>query len=855
MSQQHDQAHGPGDDAGAQLLRDFRRWRREQAFALWVTGGFIVINILWWLVFAVQHKSLPYNELSTDLGHFDFGKLIPSLFLTRGVFQLLVEAALMMLMLCLAEPILGAVRTIFTCIVSAVAGVFVGLLLCSAVSALLSTSSTIYSIPFTLSPVTLVVGGLMAATAFTGQLWRRRIRIVGYCAICVVLLYGGNPGDYCTLMAAVIGQLIGRALAGPPQTDQWHWQHASSYEARHILGAVGVVLALGPVVATTSRAAAGPLTTLALIMSPSSVNSGKLAACMHGTLTSGCFTQYELARAAMPGDVVRSLLPLVVMLVIAVGMYRGRRTAAWFAIIFYGASAIFTLCYYLLVPYTLNGSVRGFSGTALWSCVVNVAVPAAFAIVTAAELRHFSLKTSARAMRWGLIVVVVTFVACAAVYLLFAGLCSSQFSPRPSFAVVLADLPGRFLPIGFLTHTRLAFLPTTILASIVYQGVGIVFWAVLVVASIVWLRVGDIDDEHARSRAEQLVEAGGESMSFMTTWEGNDYWISHTGRSGVAYRVLNGVALTTTGPFGDPDEWMADLDDFSRFCSEHSWTPVFYAVHQNARDHLSSLGWHSLLVGEEMVIDPASWKTTGKKWQDIRTAINKAKRDGIVDEFTTYDECPHSVQRQFEEISEQWSEGKALPEMKFTLGGVEELKDPRVKVLYAIDADGTVQGVTSWLPTWRDGRIIGWTLDFMRHRTDSPNGIMEFLIARMAQRMHDLGESSPDEKVEFVSLSAAPLTGLDSSSDATSDDDSNVSGTLILQHALALVADFLEPEYGFKSLYNFKKKFQPAAYPVYLCYADPAKLANLGIAVLRAYLPNLTVRETLSMLGSMKSDK
>ncbi len=101
---------------------------------------------------------------------------------------------------------------------------------------------------------------------------------------------------------------------------------------------------------------------------------------------------------------------------------------------------------------------------------------------------------------------------------------------------------------------------------------------------------------------------------------------------------------------------------------------MFYAIHEEAKDHLQQLGWHSIVVGDEMLIDPQSWKTTGKKWQDIRTAINKAKREGIVDEMSTYDEAPHEVQVQIEEISEQWSEGKALPEMKFTLGGVEELK-------------------------------------------------------------------------------------------------------------------------------------------------------------------------------------
>ncbi len=85
--------------------------------------------------------------------------------------------------------------------------------------------------------------------------------------------------------------------------------------------------------------------------------------------------------------------------------------------------------------------------------------------------------------------------------------------------------------------------------------------------------------------------------------------------------------------------------------------------------------------------------------------------------------------------------------MGFTLGGVDELIDSAVRLLYAVDGNGKVLGVTSWLPTYRDGTIIGWTLDFMRHRTDSVNGIMEFLIARMAERLRDEGN------VEFMSLS------------------------------------------------------------------------------------------------------
>lgn len=133
---------------------------------------------------------------------------------------------------------------------------------------------------------------------------------------------------------------------------------------------------------------------------------------------------------------------------------------------------------------------------------------------------------------------------------------------------------------------------------------------------------------------------------------------------------------------------MDDLTGFTQYCVERSLSPVFYSVHREQRDALLEAGWSSIEVGSEMVVDPRGWKTTGKKWQDVRTAINKAKRDGVTDVQSTFLEASLDVREQIEDISEEWAQLKALPEMKFTLGGVEELRDPRVRLLYAIDADG-----------------------------------------------------------------------------------------------------------------------------------------------------------------------
>lgn len=68
-------------------------------------------------------------------------------------------------------------------------------------------------------------------------------------------------------------------------------------------------------------------------------------------------------------------------------------------------------------------------------------------------------------------------------------------------------------------------------------------------------------------------------------------------------------------------------------------------------------------------------------------------------------------------------------------------------------------------------------------------------------------------------------------------------GTQVLQHALQIVADWMEPAYGFHSLFNFKRKFQPTEAPVYVCYPDPAALPQIGLAVVRAYVPSVTPPE------------
>ena len=823
------------------LLTDLAQWARRHALALAFSLGLILLNLISWLLIwllripgrnrlgmplsdlIIRQASRPFHGQGRPSLLVQFARLLVSLVITPGPLPLAIDVALVLVMLCIAETRLGRRRTVLAAVISAVGGAAVGLIICWLINALQDHWAWFIKVPMSLSPIILVVGSLMASIPFSDFLWRRRIATIGYTALILMVLYTGNPGSYCALAAALIGHLTGHLWHGPVQDANPHG-HSGSYETRHLLGAVATVLALGPLVTVSSRIRAGFLTPLGTFMGSNTGGSAALSRCLAQNNQVSCYAHYGLVAGHAPTGISALIMPTLVMLVAAWGIYHGRRVAAVTGVVLNALTVVLALLYFLVFPLTIGeGLPQAIRHGAIPSLLIITLPPLILSWFLVRNLGIFLVRTKTSRLQLGWAAIVLAFLATAMGYMAFTAISPGSFNPWPTTGRALSQLPELYLPNGVASRFLPTLVPRTPTGRIVSHGIGLIFWLVVLVVLLSWMRSSVIQNGSERQEADKLVEYGGESMSFMTTWEGNSYWFSPSGHSGIAYRLLHGIALTTTGPFGDPDEYTDDLDEFTRFCNAHSWSPVFYSVHKPQRDLFAARGWSTLTVGTEMVVTPSLWQTKGKKWQDIRTAINKAKRDNITDVLTTFNDASWDVQSQIVDISEQWAELKALPEMKFTLGGLDELRDPRMAILYAVDDQGKVLAVTSWMPTYRQGQVIGWTLDFMRHRTDSPNGIMEFLIARMAERLRDQGTA------EFMSLSAAPLAGMDGGEDRTA----------FLQHALHLVADLMEPAYGFRSLFFFKKKFQPSEHPVYICYPDPAQLAQIGLAVVQAYLPNL----------------
>lgn len=801
--------------------------------ALMLILAFVTGSLLYGPRFGLRVKA--GTGLDTFVETHNYLSPITSVFFASGLLELLVSVAALVVLVGAAERLMGWWRTLLSFVVTAYLGAGIGMLLQAAGLLAREVWAVRIQEMIIFDPFTAISGTLLTASAFAGPLWRRRVRVLGFAALTIVFLYSGQPSDLFRIIAALAGLFLGMLLARTRPSARW--TRSSHYEARSLLSVLLMLTAAGPFVSIFTPARYGPLHPLGQLFR-NQLPSMQAAThhCLGHALSPGCHLQLALAGINGPGTVLLAPLPLIVLIVAAFGMLRGRRSAALVAVAVNVLLALLAAFYYEFLPSVGGDSVLSHRAASFESLVrvgVSVFVPLVIAVLILANIRHFTVRIPQRIALRFIATVGLTFLGLCGLYLGAGWLDRLQFRPVPTFTQLLLDLPDRFVPVGFLRLETVPFIPAAPFTRLLYQGIGPAFWLVLIAASLPLFFSDRLRYSFAeRDQARSLLLEGGGSLSHMALWDGNDYWFSADGRAAVAYRVLSGVALTTGGPLGRRDFAAEAVRQFAVFCDDNGWTPTFYNVDEEFKPQFSAMGWSTMVVAEETIVFPATFSTQGKSWQDVRSSINRAERLGVHALWTSWAKLSIAHSAQIEAISEAWIADKKLPELGFTLGGMDELRDPDVAVLLAVGDDDVVEAVTSWMPTYREGELVGWTLDFMRRRPGSMNGVMEFLIASAALLMQQRG-------IEFMSLSGAPLARRESNTEESS------GGTDLLLNFLART---LEPVYGFQSLFTFKQKFKPQLKPMLMAYPDPLALPAIGAALGRAYLPTLSVPQTVRFL-------
>ncbi|WP_460864742.1 bifunctional lysylphosphatidylglycerol flippase/synthetase MprF [Rhodococcus aerolatus] len=687
-----------------------------------------------------------------------------------------------------------------------------------------------------IGPTGLLAGVALAWSAQAGALWRRRIRVGTGTVLLTLVLYGGLLQDVLRLSTAAVGLVVGVVLL-PRSRDAFRAPARSSrHETRVLVSVLLAATALGPVLAALSPRAVGPLSVLRFLFTAPATDPSTLAAvCADPTAAEACTDLQLQLRFDGVGPTVLSVLPAVLVVVLALGLRRGRAFAWWAAVVVHLVLSAFGV---LLVLVATSTATADLVSPALGPTRATIATlaplvqPLLVLLVLLATRRSFTVPAPRSTYARTTAVLAATVAAAFALYVTVGAALAAGFTPTPTVAQLARDFPLRLVPAGYLGLVEPTFLPVTPGATVLFEWTGIAVWTVavvLVLRSFTRTRPSADGADTAAVRA-LLAQHGRHSLAYLTTWPGHSYWFTPDRRSYVAYRAWGGVAVTTADPVGPAADTTPTLEGFVAFCRGNGWTPCLYSVTEETRDAARGLGWNEVQVAEVTVLPLGDLAFTGKRFQDVRTALNKARKTGVTAEWVCYPDAPRTVTDQVTAMSEEWVAGKGMPEMAFTLGGIDELDDPAVRCLLAVDSDRTVHAITSWLPIHRGGAVIGWTLDFMRRRDTAIPGVMEFLIGTAALAFQAEG-------AEVVSLSGAPLAQLDPTSDSTG-----------VQKLLDTMGRTLEPVYGFRSLLAFKAKFQPRYHPLYMIYPEVAALPRIGAALTHAYLPRLTAAQVFGML-------
>ena len=295
-------------------------------------------------------------------------------------------------------------------------------------------------------------------------------------------------------------------------------------------------------------------------------------------------------------------------------------------------------------------------------------------------------------------------------------------------------------------------LPDSAATTLLFEWTGVVFWAVLCVLMLGSFLVPAYGTETAATeRARELLRRGqGSPLEWMTTWRGNLHWFAADGQSYVAYRVIGGVALTTGDPVGPRDRLHDTVVGFAEFAAGNGWTPCFYSVSSAVQG------------GRRRARLERAAGRRGDPARPSRARLHRQEVPGHPHRTEPREE----VRRRSGVAAVRVGAARDHRPDHRDLRGVGRRQGPAGDGVHPRRARGGRR--SGGAPAGGDRRRShrarrdlvaaglrqrpgdGWTLDFMRRRSDGFRPAMEFLIASAAT-------SLKEEGVSVLSLSGAPL--------------------------------------------------------------------------------------------------
>jgi lysyl-tRNA synthetase class 2 len=322
---------------------------------------------------------------------------------------------------------------------------------------------------------------------------------------------------------------------------------------------------------------------------------------------------------------------------------------------------------------------------------------------------------------------------------------------------------------------------------------------------------GHSREEHERAAAIVAAHAC-DSLDPFALREDKAFHFAHGGL--LAYRTVRETAVVSGDPIGPPGTAPRILASFESYAAAHGWDVVVTAASSRHLAGYRELGFRTLPIGEEAMVDPAALTLEGPEMKTVRKAVRRVARQGWTVRIVPGSALTPDAMAAIAALDRDWQAGRSrLQGFAMTLGrlwGAAEDQD----ALYVLgsDADGSLGAFL------RFSRYPGGlSLDVMRRAGTEPNGVNEALIVAAV-------EHARDEGIGEVSLNFAGFSHL-----------MVPRGPLTRRQRLARRALMLaHGRFQLDRLVRFNQKFLPSWEPRHLVYRGAAALPRAGLRVLQA---------------------
>jgi lysyl-tRNA synthetase class 2 len=316
--------------------------------------------------------------------------------------------------------------------------------------------------------------------------------------------------------------------------------------------------------------------------------------------------------------------------------------------------------------------------------------------------------------------------------------------------------------------------------------------------------------EVRRAARDVVRRHGSDTLAYFKLRRDQHYLFSPDRQAFLGYRVEAGVLLVSGDPVGPEAAIPSLLRELSLFAETRGLRLAALGAGELIRPLWEQLGLRSMYLGDEAVVETGSFSLEGRAIRKVRQSVTRLEKHGYRAELVRLGQLSDAELAELEAVSVSWRRGDV--ERGFTMSLDELRREDHGDSLVVLgrDAEGHIGGFLHFAPSYGRAAV---SLSLMRRRLDTPNGLMEFLVARGLELLRERG-------VEEASLNFAAFARFVHAPRGWGE---RVAGRGLL------IADAC---FQIERLHRFNAKFFPRWEPRYLMYERVQALPRVGLAAL-----------------------